>query len=266
MKGIEMDLVENIIGLYKSHVLNYGDSDNGDLSVKHILENDLVIKRQVEVFNIYKDYLQGKTRFLDWGCKHAVDSYLTRNHLSDLVEIHGCDVTEEKDGILYNYSKLKYSQLTHPYKLPYENSYFDVVIGSGVLEHVPFDYESLKELHRIIVDSGLLIVTFLPNNLSYTEFVGRTFRNGKSTHRRRYSIGEINKTLLHTGFVPIDYGYHQLMPSLASLSSSPDIQKLQFFRLLVSKIYNLNKYAEKLWPINNFSANIFVIAQKKLSM
>ncbi len=261
-----MNLVEDIIGIYKNHVLNHGDSNDGDLSVKHILENDLVIKRQVEIFNIYKDYLQGKTRFLDWGCKHAVDAYLIRSYLLDRVEIHGCDITEEKDGVLYHYAKLEYSQLTHQYKLPYENNYFDVVISSGVLEHVPFDYESLKELHRIIDSNGFLIITFLPNNLSYTEFLGRTFRNGKGTHRRRYSIKEINKILLHTGFVPIDHGYHQLMPSLASLSSSADVQKLKFFQFLVSKIYNLNQYAEKVWPINQFAANVFIIAQKKSVM
>ena len=53
---------------------------------------------------------------------------------------------------------------------------------------MPNDYESLKELHRIIDNNGYLVITFLPNNLSYTEFIARKFRNGKAAHRRRYSI------------------------------------------------------------------------------
>jgi len=258
-----MDRVKEIIALYENNVRDYGDA-SGDLSVKHVLTNETVIRRQVDIFNIYKEYLKDKNRFLDWGCKHAVDAYLIRKYLSDEVEIHGCDVTEERYGILYKEANLIYSRLTHPYKLPYNDKYFDVVISSGVLEHVPNDYESLKELYRIINNDGYLIITFLPNKLSYTESLNRLLNN--RGHRRKYYLREIKKSLLHTGFVPITWGYHQVAPSLSSWSSSSEVGKIRRFKPLLSKIYDLNKYAEKVWPFNKIAANIFVIGQKKSSI
>jgi ubiquinone/menaquinone biosynthesis C-methylase UbiE len=47
-------------------------------------------------------------------------------------------------------------------KLPYPDDSFDAVLASGVLEHVPLDYESLKELHRVLRVRGRMIVTYLP--------------------------------------------------------------------------------------------------------
>ncbi|MGK7947762.1 MAG: class I SAM-dependent methyltransferase [Xenococcaceae cyanobacterium] len=258
------DLTQKILKIFEEKSIA---EENIHTSIKRVLKNDTIIKRHIDAFNIYKDYLQDKTRFLDWGCKHGLDAYLIRNYLGDRVEIHGCDIkTEEKCGILYDSAKLKYSQLTHQYQLPYEDSYFDTVISSGVLEHVPNDYESLKELHRIIQKNGYLIITFLPNYLSYTEFFARTFRNGEGAHRRLYSLNKIKKSLLHTGFLPIYYGYHQVLPSLTSFSADANFEKSKALKSLVSKIYNLNNYAEKIWPINKFAANIFVIAQKKMMM
>ena len=50
----------------------------------------------------------------------------------------------------FEYSGLRYRRLEHSNLLPYEDSTFDMVIASGVLEHVPMDYESLKELYRVL--------------------------------------------------------------------------------------------------------------------
>ncbi|MGL6342425.1 MAG: hypothetical protein ACRC80_25190, partial [Waterburya sp.] len=61
--------------------------------------------------------------------------------------------------------------------------------------------------------------------------------------------------------------YHQVLPSFASFSSEDyKFRNLKTFQFLISKIYGLNKYAERAWPINQFAANIFVIAQKQSVM
>jgi 2-polyprenyl-3-methyl-5-hydroxy-6-metoxy-1,4-benzoquinol methylase len=70
---------------------------------------------------------------------------------------------------LLHFAALKYSQLTHSYPA----DLFDVVIGSGVLEHVPIDSESRKELYRVIRPDGYFVMTMLPNRYSYTEFLNR---------------------------------------------------------------------------------------------
>jgi ubiquinone/menaquinone biosynthesis C-methylase UbiE len=258
-----MDLVQQIRQLYSRQISAYEpDKIYPSEGLSHYLNNDLVIRRKIEAFHLYKNYLTDQHRILDWGCKAALDAYLIRTHLPNTVEIHGCDVSDFKRyEILYQEANLIYSQLNHPYELPYEDGYFDVVIGSGVLEHVPNDYESLKELYRVTRNDGYLAIDFLPNILSYTEFLNRLLKHGG--HVRKYSIEQIKNMLLHVGFLPQTWGYHQFAPSLASFRSLQDIEKSRLLQPIVDRIYDLNQYAEKLWIVKNFSANIFVISQKK---
>src|SRR5262245_30808593 len=65
--------------------------------------------------------------------------------------------------VFHRYADLSYRQLDHIFRLPYPDAAFDAVIASGVLEHVPMGYESLKELHRVLRPDGRLIITYLPN-------------------------------------------------------------------------------------------------------
>jgi hypothetical protein len=82
----------------------------------------------------------------------------------------------------------------------------DAVIASGVLEHVPMDYESLKELYRVMKPGARLIVTYLPNRASVEEWRLR-HRNGRRGHRRLYSRSQIRRLLLHCGFWPLTAGF-----------------------------------------------------------
>jgi len=52
------------------------------------------------------------------------------------------------------FAGLQYERLPDLIRLPYPDGSFDAVISSGVLEHVPFDYESLKELDRVLINTG----------------------------------------------------------------------------------------------------------------
>lgn len=253
-----MDLRQRVTQVYEE------TTRTNEHQVFNYLKNPLIVRRSLDVFDLYKTYLEGKSRILDWGCRNAVTAYTIRAYLSNDVEIHGCDI-EQEDDTLAKQAKLIYSPLEHPYKLPYADDYFDIAISNGVLEHVANDFESLKELYRVIKNDGYLIITFLPNQSSYTEFLARKVIR-KGYHLRRYSLKEIKKMLLHSGFVPIDYGYHQIIPSLISLTcygNQSEIKVVRFLIPLLNQIYNLNKYIEKLWPINQVASNIFVIAQKK---
>jgi len=70
-------------------------------------------------------------------------------------------------------AELQYKVLDHEYALSYENATFDAVIAAGVLEHVPMEYESLKELSRVTKPGGVLVITFLPNSRSLHELRAR---------------------------------------------------------------------------------------------
>jgi SAM-dependent methyltransferase len=157
-------------------------------------------------FDFYLPYLPESGAFLDWGCRHAPDSCLLRFRSRGAKTIHGCDVeAPNRYSTFFDYAGLEYTRLNHHFLLPYPDNHFDAVIASGVLEHVPMDYESLKELYRVLRPGGRLVITYLPNSLSIEEFVRR--RTGQLFHKRLYSRYQLQTLLVHTGFQPLTLGY-----------------------------------------------------------
>src|SRR5262249_47334019 len=69
------------------------------------------------------------------------------------------------------------------------------------LEHVAMDYESLKELYRVLKLDGLLILTYLPNRWSFREWLRRV--RGQDYHRRRYGLNEARRLLQRCRLDPI---------------------------------------------------------------
>ncbi len=210
------------------------------------------IQRRIDVFKQYKIFLPRNGRVLDWGCWHALDSCMIKSYSEKDISMHGCGFLEPGSfPTFWNFASLQYQKLDHIFELPYEDNFFDVVIGSGVLEHVAMDYESLKEIYRVLKNNGFLIITFLPNRFSYTEFFARITK--RHTHIRRYGMKETKGFLLHFGFEPIYFCYHQFIPS----------QKCQVF---FEKLWPLNGFFERIWPINKLCANIMVIGRKRIQM
>lgn len=221
--------------------------------------NSALLKRRISIFERCAGFLDGAKTILDWGCFHGADACLARMYLGGEVEIHGCDVGPGHFPAFFDFAKLNYSQLTHYWKLPYEDNQFDAVIGGGVLEHVANDSESLKELHRIIRPGGHFIMTMLPNHLSYTEWLNRTLRFPH--HARRYSLREAKYMFMHHGFRPMKYGYHQMIPSLSSPRGG--IFDMPLANRLVERLFGLNALLERAPPLNWISTNIFIVGRKE---
>ncbi len=208
------------------------------------------LRRQVDVFFLYKDYLPEDGTILDWGCRHAPDSCLMRYVLGDSPKLLGYDFDcDEMLQEFHRYAKLEFQKATHTFKLPYEDESLDIVLGSGVLEHVAITSESLKELYRVLKVGGAFIITFLPNTLSYTHYLLK-MQGSNLYHRRLYSRRSINELLLNFGFEPQISGYHQFIPA-------------QRGGIVSGRLWFLNQYLERLWPFKNFCANHYVIAIKR---
>jgi len=220
--------------------------------------NLALVKRQVAIFERCQDFIRDGRTVLDWGCRHAADACLVRVLSGPEIDLYGCDVDAGPYEVFYDFCRLKYSEIKHPYLLPYEDEFFDVVIGSGVLEHVPNDSESLKELYRIIKPDGYFIMNMLPNRYSYTEWLNR--RLGNPHHLRMYSLTEAKHMFIHHGFLPVRFGYHQMIPTLSSLKSG--VFDSPFLNRLVEKLFWLNQFLERAWPINRISTNIFIVGKK----
>ena len=201
----------------------------------------------------YLPFLPLKGRLLDWGCRHAPDAALVYAIKGNSVSLVGCDFLEpDAYSVFWNYSGLRFAPLEHHAILPFDNESFDCVIGAGVLEHTAMDYESLKELFRVLKPNGRLIITYLPNKFSYTEFLARNFRK-RDFHRRLYTVAKISTMLMHTGFYPLSIKRHRLLPSNSLTSMT---RFLSPYESLIDEI----------WPLNIFGGDIIVVAQRVLSM
>jgi ubiquinone/menaquinone biosynthesis C-methylase UbiE len=219
--------------------------------------NLAVVRRDTSILERLSHFIPSSGAILDWGCNHAPSSCLVRMLRGDSVQLYGCDMHRENYRAFFDFANLRYTQLNHPYLLPYDDNSFDAVIGTAALEHVPNDSESLTELYRVIKPGGVLIVTTLPNRFSYTEWLNQ--RLHRPHHLRIYSRKEIKRMFLHHGFVPAISGYHQAFPSMCSTGG---IFESGFANKFIDAIASQNKIAETLWPIRCFASNLFVIGKK----
>lgn len=196
------------------------------------------IAGQVNVFQWYRQFLPASGSLLDWGCRHAPDSCLIRTAYGDQFEHHACDLPPAGQyRIFHDYAGVEYQQLTDAVELPYESNRFDTIVASGVLEHVAMDYESLKELYRVMKVGGRLMITYLPNRLSWREWRAR--RTRQLAHRRLYSLRLIRELLLRTGFYPERIGYQTKSDQLSKITwkdqvIQPMTRVLQIHRLLAT--------------------------------
>lgn len=248
-----MDFEANLLKLYSTQA-----QIKEDRYLHAHSRNLAVIRRQISIFERCQEFLKDARTVLDWGCRHAVDACLIRMLRGPEVELHGCDVDPGDYKTFFDFAGLQYTQLAHPYQLPYESNSFDAVMGSGVLEHVPNDSESLKELYRVIRPGGFFIMTMLPNQYSYTECLNRTLKNPH--HLRMYSLSEAKHMFMHHGFLPVRSGYHQMIPTLSSPKGG--VFDLRIANQLVVKLFSLNSLFERVWPINTVSTNIFIVGKK----
>jgi len=82
--------------------------------------------------------------------------------------------------------------------LPFEANSFSHVISSEVLEHLEDDRKALREIARVTMPNGVLIVTF-PHRHFYFAHDDRYVH-----HYRRYELPEMISRLEEVGFHPVD--------------------------------------------------------------
>jgi SAM-dependent methyltransferase len=165
------------------------------------------IANQIRTFHWYRPYLPKTGDVLDWGCNHAPDSCLLRAWFVDRFKLYSCDFIERaRYSVFADFTESSYKVLEDEIRLPFSSNSFDAVIASGVLEHTAMDYESLKELHRVLKPGGALVITYLPNWLSFREWMRRALWK-RDFHRRLYGMGETKQLLKRCGFYPVGAGY-----------------------------------------------------------
>jgi len=164
---------------------------------------------QVRMIRWYLQHLPGRGRVLDWGCRHAPDSIILRRVRGDAYVLHGCDFPHcRRYQRFHDDCGLQFTALTDIVALPYPDQSFDAVIGAGTLEHAAQDYESLKQVYRVLAPGGVLIFTHLPHRHSRTEHVNRVVRKD-GYHNRLYDLNEADGLLKRAGLLPAHLGYQE---------------------------------------------------------
>ncbi len=185
-------------------------------------------------------------RILDWGSGKGYAAYF--------LDQQGARVT------LYETDDFPHRALWREFKLdaktssgdalPFENKSFDAVVSFGVLEHVPYDYEWLKEVNRVLKDDGLFFCFNLPNVTGYVHKVA--WWHGVRYHDRLYGRRETELLLKRAGFNTIGRPwYRQLLP------------KTHYYYRYPRLVERLDLIAANYTPLRYLAASIEFVARKQ---
>ena len=154
---------------------------------------------------------------LDWGCGKGYISYLLKNNN---INVTSCDVSNTGvtsafviNSPIISLANINVVELKHDYILPFDNSSFDVVLSFGVLEHVPNDLESLREIRRILKPNGLFFCFYLPYKLSYTQNIQHL--RGQWYHRILYWKNDVKNLLKEANLNLLDMWHRALLPKIS---------------------------------------------------
>lgn len=133
---------------------------------------------------------------LEWGCGVGFHGELLRELGFEVVS---CDIPDSlSTGQEFIIDEKEIVFLNHPYNLPFDDDEFHVVLSFGVLEHVPYEIDSINEIHRVLKVEGIFFITLLPAKLSYINQIAHL--RGDWYHDRLYDFGTINKLLNSENF------------------------------------------------------------------
>ncbi|MEJ5187096.1 MAG: class I SAM-dependent methyltransferase [Candidatus Geothermincolales bacterium] len=108
-------------------------------------------------------------------------------------QVEGCDYSEEA----LRYCRLRGLENVRQADvcdLPYPDRSFHLVTCLDVIEHIRLDHCAFRELNRVLVDGGLLLVTLPAMPELYSDF------DCLAGHLRRYTREEVGRLLDRSGF------------------------------------------------------------------
>ena len=169
---------------------------------------------------LLKQYVQaiygevGAAKILDWGAGKGHITYLLQE---DGFNVISCDLDRDtidsafsQETPIIGQKNIDLVPLRHDYILPFEDNSFDVVVSFGVLEHVNNDFESLKEVNRILKPGGAFFFFFLPFWLSWSQRLAHL--RGDYYHSRLYRLNDFKSMSERAGFEVGQVWHGQLFP------------------------------------------------------
>lgn len=138
----------------------------------------------------WEHIVEGAKAHLDFGCYDG--SFLASVAGKKVGKLTGVDINREAAAkAREKYPQLEIIHITHTVPLPFEDGRFSSITVLDVIEHVSEQHELLRELHRVLSEEGVIIITVPGKHVfSFLDLGNLKFRFRK-VHRwyycRRYS-------------------------------------------------------------------------------
>ena len=148
-------------------------------------------KRMESINNLFQKNVNnrgGNLYILDVGCGDALPLFIlnTLNDNTRRLKFYGIDISVlnitfaenlktilKTDNILFSIGNAE--------KLPFQDSYFDIVICGEVIEHLKQPENCLKEIKRVLKNGGVSLIS-TPNGNNPVQCLLRMFKKGSATN------------------------------------------------------------------------------------
>ena len=159
----------------------------------------------------------------------------------------GCRIAKESTKQFKNIT-IKRMDLTK--KLDFQDSFFDFILCSEVLEHIKNNEFTLSELKRILKPNGLILITGPNFNFLSVEYLRYIFFYKDPSHFHDYSIHNWLK-LISKYFKPI------------KIITSTHYISIMLFYLKMKKIsLKIDKLIRKIPILNRFGRDVNILLKK----
>ncbi len=202
-------------------------------------------------------------KILDIGC----GSGLMLNSLKEIGQTYGMDMSDEAIKFSKEIFDGHVAQGSLPDQVPFENEQFSLITALDIIEHIDRDVESLEAMYKLLVPEGKIIITVPAYMFLWTSF------DEMNEHKRRYTLTELKRKLIQTGFTIEKISYYntllfpvvfvvRLLNKVFNRDSATDIEMPNsIVNSTLAKIFGIEKYFLRLLNLP-FGVSVIAVVSK----
>lgn len=212
-----------------------------------------------EIFKLIDSNLNIRSCILDLGCGYGYLALLFKDVLN-FEKIYGVDINNERLEIAKGFGIITCCLDLENAALPFPDGSFDLVIASGIFNHLKFWDNALQEVRRVLKAGGLFIVSN-PNLGSWINRLSLLLG---------YQPPDIEVSKIYTINLPPFYPRKRSIESVHSLTLRGLIQLLRIYNFIIIKVFTAgifkNDLDQKKPPIPKILKYLIMIIDRITSL